>query len=863
MTIGLLEAMTAAIGEADTDIGGLYKTRLTSALTTGTEILTTLLGTWTWDGTTTVLATNTSQVATGNWIQLDSDGQFFKITAITPNTDVTIENPGSLIIPSGATGSSYYPLIWDGTLVVVSKDTSGLVVGDWIRLDSDGQYFQITSIIVNTSVTILNPNSFTIPGTVASPLSTRSSKAVVVIPVETTLNWDSSGIVSIEGIVYHYTGTTVTSFTGVTHIAGGISRPGVFKIHRDEAPVVDLNRSRNAIDLVWRAMLVDYAEEEYLDALGRNHGVSRTPYLTGDDTTFRKVVKALSYNPRGTIYGMELALDALVGAGNHEIAEDLISNPCTVYISLVGSASSTLVSKGKAFIKDVESQPATSNTTVDVSRTPIAVGSVRWKDENLVTQTQTQKPSAVSLDEYDGDTGRQAWDFISAGGGSEANNVILQPVTTDSGCIEFTTAVDNNDALYRHFMARIQPESNALLEVVATIPVGVNIHAAEANQAALAIFDTTKGIGAGCIQIDAANFGVGLSNPIAGTLLAGSAVTLAKGTYHTIAIHKTGQNDVELHVNGIIVQTATYASFPASGGYKMEFGILINPPTNNPFFRVRQVAMFARTLTDYWNARASAGQVAAANPTRLNDAGFNDFQTTDVGNALSITGGTASSGINNGRFVVASRVSATAVELTGAQQTKADIGSDKLTVTVPLTGYQFQYPDDIGKKITVSGSSLGNDGDKVIGSLLSQQSGNHDLATLPGGGPSLSSFRETTNICKVTVAFASAETDVDWLVKPVFVNEGPGLNWEMSDACSFSGATLTLRQALPIGAGSYTRVLDILFSDVLSAQVLLDTTIKNLLDAYYPFYIADPLGFVRAYLDAITAAGVIPDFEYT
>lgn len=73
---------------------------------------TTLLGTWTWDGTTTVLATNTSQVsaaadAVGNFIRLDSDGQFFRILSISANTSVTIDNTGSRTIPSGATGSSF------------------------------------------------------------------------------------------------------------------------------------------------------------------------------------------------------------------------------------------------------------------------------------------------------------------------------------------------------------------------------------------------------------------------------------------------------------------------------------------------------------------------------------------------------------------------------------------------------------------------------------------------------------------------------------------------------------------------------------------------------------------------------------
>jgi len=60
----------------------------------------------------------------------------------------------------------------------------------------------------------------------------------------------------------------------------------------------------------------------------------------------------------------------------------------------------------------------------------------------------------------------------------------------------------------------------------------------------------------------------------------------------------------------------------------------------------------------------------------------------------------------------------------------------------------------------------------------------------------------------------------------------------------------------------------VMYSNVLSAQALLNALIVNqiiaeipdLLFSHYPFYIADPLGFVRTYLDSITAAGVIPDF---
>ena len=80
----------------------------------GTQILlkfeiTALTGTWTWDGTTTVLSDDTSQVAVNDWVRLKADNQWFKITGITPNTSVTIENPDGLTIPSGSTDPEFIP----------------------------------------------------------------------------------------------------------------------------------------------------------------------------------------------------------------------------------------------------------------------------------------------------------------------------------------------------------------------------------------------------------------------------------------------------------------------------------------------------------------------------------------------------------------------------------------------------------------------------------------------------------------------------------------------------------------------------------------------------------------------------------
>jgi hypothetical protein len=63
-----------------------------------------LTGTWTWNSTTTVTTTDTSGIIDGNWIRCHADpyNQWFQITSHVPNTSVTILNPGSDTIPTGA-----------------------------------------------------------------------------------------------------------------------------------------------------------------------------------------------------------------------------------------------------------------------------------------------------------------------------------------------------------------------------------------------------------------------------------------------------------------------------------------------------------------------------------------------------------------------------------------------------------------------------------------------------------------------------------------------------------------------------------------------------------------------------------------
>ena len=59
-----------------------------------------------WAGSTTVTVGNTSGVKVGYYIKLNTDGQYFRIVTVNTNVSVIIENPESLVIPTGSGASN-------------------------------------------------------------------------------------------------------------------------------------------------------------------------------------------------------------------------------------------------------------------------------------------------------------------------------------------------------------------------------------------------------------------------------------------------------------------------------------------------------------------------------------------------------------------------------------------------------------------------------------------------------------------------------------------------------------------------------------------------------------------------------------
>lgn len=98
-----------------------------------------LVPSYTWDGTPVILSADTSDVEVGEWMRFDTDNQWFKITVIDPNVSVTVENPDSLTIPSG-TGASASSRS-PRTQTTLPQHGTGPNTG--IRIHADGVHYKL------------------------------------------------------------------------------------------------------------------------------------------------------------------------------------------------------------------------------------------------------------------------------------------------------------------------------------------------------------------------------------------------------------------------------------------------------------------------------------------------------------------------------------------------------------------------------------------------------------------------------------------------------------------------------------------------------------------------------------------------
>jgi hypothetical protein len=787
------------------------------------------------------------------------EGSIAAVSALAGDIDTGNTLDGSITVTATLIAAASMELETIGSLAATSSLSGAVLLGsDNVAIPTVGLLEAITDAVGSADNEIggINATRMTVAGAIGE----------TSIAVETAYLWADTGKISIDGIVYQYTSKTDTTISGIEHVSAGATVTGLKRAHVKQSVVLDLSQTRSALDKVRRAMLVEYAEGADLNVLGRNLGVLRPPALSDDDR-FREIIKAIAYNPRGTMYGIELALTGIVGAGNFTIFEDLISNKCKVFISLQNDALASDSAAGKAYLSGSHSYAISgANDQIDLTGEDLAVQlksiqGVRLKNESLTTTTRTARPSADLITEYDGDTPRAAWAYT----GVTAENTNVTLIADDGGVsrLAITTA---NAAMY-HRYARVQPESSADFAVMLSIPTGSTLNT-NANQIAIQIRDGARSLNVGITTASVSTYNVGFcDNTALGAFIAGSAIVLDMGTYYEIGIRKRG-DWVYLIVNGNIVQTLARSSFTASVTLpSFSFGAYPNgTATTGAQVRFSSMRCWAKTTTDYWPRRGLAASVQTTDPDRINTGAADTFGLTSEGKQVRVSGSAitnAQGGNNNGRFFVKTVLSDTIAVLEGRPQKSLSTSIANPTRIVTAE-HSFKFPQDLGKKVTISGSALGNDGTYVISALLDDLS-LVDLSTY-------STVNEVwTNVAELVGAAFQTESDLDWQLDPNFQLEA-GLDWEVSDAGEFASDIITLPAAMPYAATTgFPVVVDLFATEVLSAQVLVDNTLTNeviattpsVLYEYYPFYLSDPLGVVRVFLDELTAAGVIPEYRLT
>lgn len=680
--------------------------------------------------------------------------------------------------------------------------------------------------------------------------------------VETTLDWPAAGEVGVDGVVYEYTGITPTAFTGISHVRAGVVTPGAACAHRLGSTVADLTREWSALDKARRGFLVDTAEGEDLTTLARNLGVPRLRMFTSD-AQYRGVVRAIAYCPRGTLWALEQALTALVGAGNYEIYEDLVKDPCRVTIRISPAVLASAGAAGKSWLTTREWAALDAPCTgLVLAASPDRVYQVRAADLDSLFDCRASIPSALLYTEFDG--GPPISPFTYTGTDPEGAGVVL----TAGSHVSFIGAGGSvtyamgylQGARCLSYSELPGQTAKVLLNVLLRVPAAGVWNVGDVFR--LYFHDGNR------------RFSIDVYGGVAPYAVVGSSTiaTFPADTWVELEIRRPEHGWLEFWVNGAYQGRSVYsdALFPLGGvGPYIAFGLTASSAGTQ--VDVRQVGASSRLARDEW-AQNGAGAPSAGTANLVDGLGV--LGAAHVGKAIVLRNSwavNAQGGNNNFAGRVAAEVVPGTVTLAGEEHVEgATVDSAAPTRVVVDDHEAFTYPDDLGKTLVISGSALGNNGAYTIVSLL-EEGTLVDLATYgtqypPGLNYTPKEARRTGVAVLAAAAFVS-EPDLTWRLDPAFVAEplvGMAVH-TIAYECSDCGVEVAGALTLPVAvwAGGLPGMLMVVHEgQVKSAQLLPGVKTENdPAGTYWPFYLSDLIGFLEAYLYPLLAAGIIPRFE--
>ena len=165
-------------------------------------------------------------------------------------TRVTAEAPAPVAVTAD--------YAWDGTVVVLTSDTSEVLVGELLRYAA-GAWFTIESIDTDVSITLSNPRGRGLPTGSGAGSAYRAPPltSATALDVVSTIGWPDAGAIAVDGVRYTYDAKTATQFSGLSHVHGDITVLGLRLPVSEAASVLDVSKNSSLVDKARRALLVE------------------------------------------------------------------------------------------------------------------------------------------------------------------------------------------------------------------------------------------------------------------------------------------------------------------------------------------------------------------------------------------------------------------------------------------------------------------------------------------------------------------------------------------------------------------------------------------------------------------------------
>jgi hypothetical protein len=608
----------------------------------------------------------------------------------------------------------------------------------------------------------------------------------------------------------------VKTYTGVGYLT---------ELQRFLSEVIDGSESYSGLDKLRRSLLIDLAVEEEIDRIARRFGLIRPKSLVSDEI-WRRVVMVRAYLAASPVYSLELMLEALYPQGGWSVDEDLTLEALDgrprhaneVFIT-IPEADVGADEEGRWFLMGLEDATSTTTTAVAVAETPTTVISVKLEPYEDVTDMDVLPSADTPAWTYQAEAVGTEGTFFSVTsvggqwdpvGGYSTGNCLVQVADNpgvNSGRYYRTITHLDGPGRYKRWIIEAYFKK-MVITTVNGYPWHLRVRDGEI--AATLEWDDDD------VRLDATIIGTGVL------------------TSRTDWVHLSVERDgpyVTARLDGEILAVIAASDFAADANTDISFGHLSTASTQDWTVRWDNVRFRTADRQNYWNLTREDGSLSTSSDILTSAAAL--FVSGDTGKLVWLEADNNENwGLWEATYGSSTTLTLAGISHAGTARVYTSGSTQYLELLDPLL-----HSKHIGKDIIISGSALGNNRTVTLATMEHERLG---AVTNPG-------------------ADFIDEDELDWEFDTEFVNES-NIPWELVDAASKSGVNLTLREALPAA----TTGVRVHYTTVLSAQLLRNEFTRNLgtgSDLYYPAYLFDIDAGIKAMIDLVTAAGVIPRFS--